>query len=180
MIDLAITVAFFVAYKFYNVYVATGLLMALMSAKVGYMLIAKKPIPKMEWFGLGLVLVFGASTLFFRSEKFIEIKPTILYWGFAVVLEFFYRYRKKNLAEVFFKDALAKADIIVSREDVWRKTHHWLAALFWGLGLANLVVMMMYDLDVWMQFKLYVLSIVAPLGLTAIMVFLYKNKDTKI
>jgi intracellular septation protein len=179
MIDLIISIAFFAAYKMYNVYIATGLLMALFSLKMAYALFKKQQIPNMEWFLFALVMVFGASTLLFRSEKFIEIKPTILYWGFAVCLEFFYRYRKKNLAELFFKEALSKADVIITKPDVWKKTYHWLAALFWALGLANLVVMMMYDLETWMQFKLFGLGIIAPVGLMAIMFYLFKNQDPK-
>jgi intracellular septation protein len=179
MFDLIISIAFFAVYKLYNIYIATALLMAMFSAKMAYLLFKKQKIQNMEWFLFALVMIFGASTLLFRSERFIEIKPTILYWGFAIALEFFYRYRKKNLAELFFKEALAKADIVISNPDVWKKTYHWLAAFFWALGLANLIVMMLYDLETWMNFKLFGLGIIAPAGLMGIMFFLFKNQDPK-
>jgi intracellular septation protein len=45
-----------------------------------------KKISPMLWLSAILVIGFGGLTLYFHDEKFIQIKPTIIYAGFAMLL----------------------------------------------------------------------------------------------
>ena len=45
-----------------------------------------KKISPMLWLSAILVIGFGGLTLYFHDEKFIQIKPTIIYAGFALLL----------------------------------------------------------------------------------------------
>ena len=40
----------------------------------------------MLWVSLGVIVVFGGATLVLHDEKFIQWKPTVLYWLFAIGL----------------------------------------------------------------------------------------------
>lgn len=40
----------------------------------------RKPVDKMLWAGLVVVVVLGGLTLWFHDETFIKWKPTVIYW----------------------------------------------------------------------------------------------------
>ena len=61
--------------------VAMGLAMALSWWKTRH-------ISPMLWISGMLVLVFGGLTLYFHDQTFIQIKPTIVYSMFAVILAY--------------------------------------------------------------------------------------------
>ena len=88
LLDFIPLVIFFAAYKFANIYVATG---ALMGATLLQMLIVwmlYKKLERNQLITLGLVLVFGTMTLVFHNEAFIKWKVTVLYAAFAIALWF--------------------------------------------------------------------------------------------
>ncbi len=177
MIDLLIMVAFFAAYKWHGVYIATGILMGLMTLQIAYLMYRKKPISGMQWAGFGFVMVFGIATLLFHDPRFIQIKPTILYWVIAIGFEVAYRRFGKNLAQVILAQPLQQSQIHISKPEIWKKAHHWCAAFFWFLGLLNLVIMMLYSIDVWIKFKAFGLLIMVFIGSAALLGWLYKNRD---
>ena len=69
-------IAFFIAVKYYDIYVATGVIMAVSAVQIAVMLALKQEITKMQWSVTGLVLVMGTLTLVFHDERFIKWKPT--------------------------------------------------------------------------------------------------------
>lgn len=63
--------------------------LAFMAAIVVALLVSKWKLGKispMLWLSAVLVIGFGALTWYFHDEKFIQIKPTIIYAGFAAIL----------------------------------------------------------------------------------------------
>ena len=67
-------------------FIATcGFMAALFIALGSVYLRGAKPTP-MQWTTLTLVVVFGGLTLYFQDEKFIKLKPTIVYLLGAAVL----------------------------------------------------------------------------------------------
>ncbi|WP_374531741.1 inner membrane-spanning protein YciB [Novosphingobium sp.] len=43
-------------------------------------------ISPMLWLSTGLIVVFGGLTVFFQDERWIQIKPTVIYLGFGAAL----------------------------------------------------------------------------------------------
>jgi intracellular septation protein len=86
LLDLGPLVAFFIAFQFFGIYVATGTFMVLVVASliVGYAL--EKKFSPIALFSAAVVLVFGGLTLYLKNDLFLKIKPTIIYSTFAVVL----------------------------------------------------------------------------------------------
>lgn len=67
-------------------FIATaGFMLALLVALGSVYARRAKPTP-MQWTTLALVIVFGGLTLYFQDEKFIKLKPTIIYLLAAIVL----------------------------------------------------------------------------------------------
>jgi intracellular septation protein len=84
--DLLPVLAFFVAYKLADIYVATGVLIAATVVQVAIQWLRTRTVSKMVLISAGLVLVFGGATLLIHDELFIMWKPTVLYVLFALAL----------------------------------------------------------------------------------------------
>jgi len=76
-------VLFFVAYKLYDIYIATAVVIAATVVQViSYWLLYRK-VETMQWITLGLILVMGGATLYLQDEQFIKWKLTIIEWLFG-------------------------------------------------------------------------------------------------
>jgi intracellular septation protein len=93
-----------------------------------------------------LALFFGGLTLFFHDERFIKIKPTVLYVGFALFL-FAGLVRGHNPLRMLMGEAFHLPDAVV-------KTLTWRYALFFlALAVANEVVWRTQSTMTWALFK---------------------------
>ncbi|KQM77798.1 septation protein A [Sphingomonas sp. Leaf22] len=106
-------------------------------------------ISPMLWLSAGLVVVFGALTLYFRDDTFIKMKPTIVYAMFSAILTFGLvtgRPLLQQLLETAYPGLSALG---------WRKlTINW-AAFFAFMAVLNEVVWRHSTWDFWVGFKLW-------------------------
>ena len=86
LFDLFPLVLFFLAFRFSDIYVATGVAMAASVLQILWLKLTSKAIETSHWINLAVIVVFGGATLFFHNDVFIRWKPTVLYWIFALVL----------------------------------------------------------------------------------------------
>ncbi len=97
----------------------------------------------------GLVVVFGALTLYFRDDTFIKMKPTIVYAMFATILTYGVvtgRPLLQQLLETAYPGLSATG---------WRKlTVNW-AVFFACMAVLNEVVWRHSTWDFWVGFKLW-------------------------
>jgi len=93
-----------------------------------------------------LALFFGGLTLFLHDERFIKIKPTILYVGFAVFL-FAGLLRGKNPLRALMGDAFHLPD------DAVRKLTLRYGVFFLALAVANEAVWRTQSTMTWALFK---------------------------
>jgi intracellular septation protein len=63
----------------HNVLLATVVAMAAGGARVAYLRMRGERVNAMQWMSLGLVVVFGAATLFTNDPRFMMAKPTVIY-----------------------------------------------------------------------------------------------------
>ena len=85
--DLASSI-FFAALLFItgNVYIATGIGIAIGIAQVAYLRLRGRPIALMQWMSLALVVVFGTLTLYFHDPRFVMVKFTIVHLAIAAAM----------------------------------------------------------------------------------------------
>ena len=86
LIDFFPIVLFVGAYKLYDIYVGTAVLMAATVLQTGLIYAIDRRLQTMQKVTLVLVLVFGVLTLVLQDDRFIKWKPTVLYGGKALVL----------------------------------------------------------------------------------------------
>jgi len=63
----------------HNVLLATAVAIAAGAARVAQLKLRGERVNAMQWMSLGLVVVFGAATLFTADPRFMMTKPTIIY-----------------------------------------------------------------------------------------------------
>ncbi len=113
-------------------------------------------VSPMLWITGVLVLVFGGLTLYFHDQTFIQIKPTIVYAMFAVILGYGL-VADKPLLETMLGSAYPG---LSARG--WRLlTINW-SLFFVAMAVLNEVMRHMLDWDRWVTFKTWV---VIPLTL---------------
>jgi intracellular septation protein len=140
---------FFVAFKFYDIYVATTVAIVATFVQIGYYWFRHRKVEPMHLVTLVLIVVFGGATLVLHDEVFIKWKPTILYWGMALAFLGSQYIGGKNLTQRMMDKA------VTLKVDIWGRLNlMWV--LFWTfLGVANLYVMYHFDTATWVNFKLF-------------------------
>ena len=76
---------FFVAYKLYDIYVATAVAIVAAAVQTAAFWIRHRRFEKMHLVTFGLLLVFGGLTIALHDPVFIKWKPTVINWLFAAV-----------------------------------------------------------------------------------------------
>lgn len=125
---------------------------AFMVASVAAIIVSKWKtghISPMLWLSAGLVVVFGALTLYFRDDTFIKMKPTIVYAMFSAILTFGL-VTGRPLLQQLLETAYPGLSAIG-----WRKlTLNW-AIFFAFMAVLNEVVWRHSTWDFWVGFKLW-------------------------
>ncbi len=126
---------------------------AFMVAAVAALLISKwrlGRISPMLWFSTALIVGFGALTIFFGEPRFVQLKPTIIYFGFGVAL----------LAGFFMGRALLKILLEAAFEgltnDGWLKLSRNWGVFFLALAALNEVLVSQMSFEGWLWAKLWV------------------------
>ena len=149
LLDFLPIVLFFGAYKLFDIFVATGVLMAATVLQMGTIYLIDHKLQAMHKITLALILVFGSLTLLLHDDTFIKWKPTLLYTGLAVALAFALWVMKKSFLKLLLGSQLVLPDAVWMRLNVaWILYCVFMAAL-------NSYVALYFSTDTWMNFKLW-------------------------
>lgn len=171
LFDFLPILLFFIAFKLYDIYVATAVAMAVSIAQVGWSWTRHGKVDNMQWVTLGLIVVLGGLTLFLKDETFIKWKPTLVNWLFAAAFLGSQYIGSKSILQ-----RMMAANITLP-EPVWRRLNWLWVAFFSVLGAVNLYVAYNYDTATWVNFKLF-----GMMGLTILFVIaqgLYLSRHLK-
>lgn len=160
LFDLFPVLLFFGAYKLFDIYVATGVMMAATVLQSAYTYVRERSLPLMQKVTLIMVLAFGAVTLGLHDERFIKWKPTVLYTCLAVGLAIAVFALRKNFLRSLLGSQLELPDAL------WNKLNvAWIAYCAFMAAL-NAYVVLNYSTEDWVNFKLwgYVFPLVFIVG----------------
>jgi intracellular septation protein len=149
LFDLFPVVLFFAAYKFADIYVATGVAIVANIGQIAWLRLTGKKVEPMMWISLAIIAVFGGATLLLHDETFIKWKPTVLYWLFGAVLLGAQYAFGKNLIRAMMEKNVALPELI------WQRLNLSWAVFFVAMGFLNLYVAYNYSTDTWVNFKLF-------------------------
>ena len=149
LFDLFPVILFFVAYKMFNIYVATGTAIVAIIAQIGWVKWRHGKVDTMLWVSFAIIAVFGGATLILHDETFIKFKPTILYWIFATILLSSNLFLQKNLMRTLLQEKLTLPT------KVWNQVNLGWSLFFIILGVVNLYIAFNFSTDAWVNFKLF-------------------------
>ena len=149
--------------------VATSIAIIASFIQVGYHWLKTHKFERMHLFSLTLITILGGITIYLGNPAFIQWKPTVLNWLFAVVFLFSMFIGDRPIIQRMMGEQIKLP------ENVWKTLNLSWVAFFFISGTANLYVAFYYDLqaepgvrmDTWVNFKLFGL-----MGLTIAFVIL--------
>ncbi len=146
--DLGPLILFFAAFKFADIFVATGVFMvaSIASLAIGYA--TTRTLSPMPLITAIIVLIFGGLTLYLKNDTFIKMKPTVLYAFFGIILLGGLAFNRLFIKAVF-------SEAFELDEEGWRKlTWRW---GFFALGLAvlNEIIWRHFSTSIWVDFKVW-------------------------
>jgi intracellular septation protein len=176
LLDLAPLLAFIVAYYVGGIYEATAVLMVAMVALLVVDYWLHRRISPMHALSAVLVFVLGAATLLLHDKHFIQLKPTALFWlaGLAFMASFWIG--KRTLTERLLSAAL-QGQVHVA-DSVWRRLNLLWVVFYGVLGGLNLLVATYASERVWVNFKVFGLTILTFVFIGSQVMWLTRRTET--
>jgi intracellular septation protein len=156
MLDFGPLVAFFLVQRAWGLLAATALLMVLLPIAVAITWRAEGRLPVVPLVGAAIVIVMGGATLYLQDERFIKLKPTLLYGLFALVL-LGGQLAGRPLLKALLGSALELSDA------GWRALSWRWVAFFAAMAALNEVLRRVLSTDQWVTFKVF-----GAIGLTLV------------
>lgn len=153
LLDFFPVLLFFIAFKWYGIYVATVVGIIATALQVFVTFITKKQFDKQQIITFAVFVLFGGMTLYFHNPIFVKWKPTIVFWIFSLVFFMSHFIGKKPLLQRMMEPALSGKGSIP--EMAWKKLSLMWIVFFALLGTINLFIAYHYSTDTWVNFKLY-------------------------
>lgn len=149
LIDFFPILLFFGAYKLYDIYVGTAVLMAATVAQMALIYGIDRKLQALHKVTLVLILAFGTLTLVLHDDRFIKWKPTVLYAAMAIALAVAVWVLRKNFLKMLLGSQLVLPDAVWHRLNVaWVVYSAFMAAI-------NAYVVLNYSTEAWVSFKLW-------------------------
>ncbi|MDF1762479.1 MAG: septation protein A [Oleibacter sp.] len=133
-------------------------------------------VEKMHLITLAIVVLVGTLTLLLRDKTFIQWKPTIVNWIFALAFIGYRLFTGRHLLERMISANLTLPDAI------WAKLSAAWVVFFIFSGILNLYVAYNYSDDIWVDFKLFgllALTVVFIIGQGVYLSRYIKEEDVK-
>ena len=156
-IDFGPLLLFFLAYRLSGVFLATGVFMLAIALAVLVSRIKLGRVSPMLWLSAILVVGFGGLTLWFHDPTFIQIKPTLVYSLFALIIFGGLALRKPTLKYVFemgYDDLSDRGWTLLSR--------NW-ALFFVGMAVLNEILRRNLSFGEWLTVKVWAVSVLSLL-----------------
>lgn len=148
LFEVLAPIAFFVAYKLADIYVAAGVAMAIAALQIVGSLVLKKRISPLLWTSAIFTLIFGTATILFRDEWFIKLKWTLFYGlaGGAILVG---TWLGKSPLKALIGSELELPDI------AWRKLNWMWGGFFVLMAVLNTYFALTVSLDAWVKIKVF-------------------------
>ena len=162
-------ILFFITYKFYDIYIATGVVIVATIIQVAFAWFKYKKVETMQWVTLGLIVVMGGATIYLQDEQFIKWKLTIIEWLFGIGFLGSQFFAKKT-----FVERMMGASIELPAK-IWKILNLLWATFFISVGFINIYVMQHYNTDDWVTFKTFGVPGLMIVFIFIQMIFIYKH-----
>jgi intracellular septation protein len=150
LIDYGPLVAFFIAYKMYDIKVGLAVLMVTIALAMLWAWKKLGHVSGMHKLTFGIVMVSGTLTFAFDDPKFFYVKPTIIYGLFTLILGI-----GMMRGKLFLKDMLAHIVGDTAPDTLWRRITWQAMAFFVSMMVINELVWRSVDEATWVNVKIF-------------------------
>jgi intracellular septation protein len=161
-------ILFFVAYKLYDIYVATAVVIAASFVQIATYWLMYRKVETMQWITLALILIMGGATLYLQDDQFIKWKLTIIEWLFGGAF-----LASQFIGSKSFIERVMGANLELPTK-IWKRLNLSWAMFFITVGFLNLYVMHNFNTDDWVNFKTFGVPGLMVIFIVVQMIFLYK------
>lgn len=154
-LDFGPLLIFFVAYRVWGIFMGTAAFMAAIAVALVVSKVKLGRVSPMLWLSAILVLFFGSLTIYFHDQRFIQIKPTIIYGFFALMLLGGWLRGRPLL-----KYLLGHAYQGLSQAGWLKLSRNW-GFFFAAMAVANEVMRATLSFDGWLSIKVWGITIVS-------------------
>ena len=148
LFDFLPVILFFAAYKFADIYVATGVAIVTAIVQIVWCLVRKEKIKPVQWIGLGFILIFGTATILLQDEFYIKIKWTLFYGLMGTLIIAAVALGKNPLKSILGNEIELPAE-------AWKKLSYSWGGFFLLLAGLNQYFAMTLSLDAWVKVKVF-------------------------
>lgn len=149
LLDFVPILLFFAAFKLWDIYVATAVLMGATVLQMIAIYALQRRLEPLHKITLAMILGFGALTLLLQDDRFIKWKPTVLYAALSIGLAIALWGFRKNFLKLLLGAQLALPDAIWMRLNV-----AWIAYCAF-MAVLNGFVAAYFSTAAWVDFKLW-------------------------
>lgn len=169
LFDFFPIILFFIAFKLYDIYIATGVVIVATIIQVAYTWFRYRKVETMQWITLGLITVMGGATILLHDEQFIKWKLSIVEWLFGIAFLGNQFIGKKPFIERMMSSSLTLPD------QIWRRLNLMWGCFFMTVGFVNVYVMFNYTTDQWVTFKTFGVPGLMLVFIILQVAFIYKH-----
>jgi intracellular septation protein len=148
LFDFLPVILFFAAYKFADIYVATGVAIVTAIVQIVWCLVRKEKVKPVQWIGLGFILIFGTATILLQDEFYIKIKWTLFYGLMGTLIVAAAALGKNPLKSILGNEIELPAE-------AWKKLSYSWGGFFLLLAGLNQYFAMTLSLDAWVKVKVF-------------------------
>ena len=165
LLEFGPIIAFFIAYTrmkdhtysiggtdYQGFIVVTLFFIPLLLFSTGVLWALTKKISPMQIITAILVTVFGGLTVWFNDERFIKMKPSIIYLLFGGILGFELLRGQSYLRMIM-------QDMIPLKKEGWLVLTRRFAFFFFSLALLNEIIWRFFSTEMWVYFKTFGITI---------------------
>ena len=155
LVDFGPLLIFFIAFKIGGILTGTAAFMVAIVIALGLSLVKFRKVSPMTWLSAVLVVGFGGLTLYFNDPQFIQLKPTLIYSGFAILLFgglVFGRPLLRYVLGAVFEGL---------NETGWLKLSRNWALFFAAMAVLNEVMRVYLSFDTWLTVKVWGVTILS-------------------
>ena len=178
LFDLLPALLFFIVLKMYDVFTATAVAMAAGLIQITWLKTQNK-VEIIHIVTIVMIVVFGGLTLYLHDPFYFKLKPSVIYWTFAIILFGTQWFTAKPGIQYLMETGLSLPP------KGWRTMNTAWALFFFVMGFVNIYVAYFYGAQLpeevqtehWAAFKLFGFLPITMVFAVVLMIWMSRKYD---
>jgi len=135
-------------------------------------------VSKVLFFSWCVLIPFALMTLVLRDPIFLQWKFSIVHWLMGLILIIAHYFKGPTLLKGLF--SLAGPQLETVPQNAWSNVTFFISFFLISVGFINLYFIYYSDLDTWVNFKIYGVTILNLVMTSIALFYLFKKADIKV